>query len=157
METYLVVHIVNHYIVNNNYVKFVFVDSLIDLNVIADIDYKTNHILNPGHYANFIWETKKYLASQGKAYLNWIIAGNKLSNYKSKNKTNIFHHLENLSKQYGFRLFSGFKDRVIYKELFLEGLTVLDMNNEHLKMKMTISHIAAKREINALAEFISPE
>ncbi len=132
-------------------------DSLIDLNVIADIDYKTDRILKPGHYSNFIWDIKKYLASQGKPYLNWIVTGNKLSSFNSKNKTTIFSHLERLSKIYGFRLFPGFKDRVIYKELFLEGLTVLDMNDEALKMKMTISHIAAKREINALAEFISPE
>lgn len=132
-------------------------DSLIDLNVIADIDYKTDRILKPGHYSNFIWDIKKYLASQGKPYLNWIVAGNKISNFNSKNKTTIFSHLERLSKIYGFRLCPGLKDRVIYKELFLEGLTVLDMKNEALKMKMTVSHIAAKREINALAEFISPE
>ena len=123
----------------------------------ADIDYKTDRILKPGHYSNFIWDIKKYLASQGKPYLNWIVTGNKLSSFNSKNKTAIFSHLERLSKIYGFRLFSGFKDRVIYKELFLEGLTVLDMNDEALKMKMTVSHIAAKREINALAEFIYPE
>lgn len=132
-------------------------DSLIDLNVIADIDYKTDRILKPGHYSNFIWDIKKYLASQGKPYLNWIITGNKLSSFNSKNKATVFEHLQRLSKIYGFRLFSGFKDRVIYKELFLEGLTVLDMKDEALKMKMTVSHIAAKREINALAEFISPE
>ena len=51
----------------------------------------------------------------------------------------------------------GFKDRVIYKELFLEGLTVLDMQTDELKRKMSVSHIAAKREIRALAEFICPE
>lgn len=132
-------------------------DSLIDLNVIADIDYQTGRILKPGPYSNFIWDIKKYLATQNKPYLNWIVCGNKLSNYKSKNKTAIFSHLERLSKLYGFRLFPGLKDRVIYKELFLEGLTVLDLNTESLKCKMTISHIAAKREITALAEFISPE
>lgn len=132
-------------------------DSLIDLNVIADIDYQTNRVLKPGHYSNFIWDIKKYMASQGKPYLNWIVTGNRLSSFNSKNKTAIFAHLERLSKIYGFRLFSGLKDRVIYKELFLEGLTVLDMGTPALKCKMTVSHIAAKREINALAEFISPE
>lgn len=132
-------------------------DSLVDLNVIADIDYQTNRILKPGHYSNFIWDIKKYLASQGKPYLNWIVCGNKLSSFKSKNKTAVFAHLERLSKIYGFRLFSGLKDRVIYKELFLEGLTVLDLSNEALKCKMTVSHIAAKREITSLAEFISPQ
>lgn len=132
-------------------------DSLVDLNVLADIDFDSERIRMPGHYANFIWDTKKYLASQGKSYLNWIVVGNKLSSYNSKNKANVFAYLERLAKLYGFRFTTGLKDRVIYKELFLEGLTVLDMNNESLKMKMTISHLAAKREIKALAEFISPE
>lgn len=132
-------------------------DSLVDLNVLADIDYENERIRMPGHYANFIWDTKKYLASQGKSYLNWIVTGNKLSSYNSKNKALVFSYLEKIAKLYGFRFITGLRDRVIYKELFLEGLTVLDMQENSLKMKMTISHLAAKREIKALAEFICPQ
>lgn len=132
-------------------------DSLMDLNVLADIDFENERIRNVGHYANFIWDAKKYLAAQGKPYLNWIVAGNRLSSFNSKNKNTVFMYLERLARQYGFRFTQGLKDRVIYKELFLEGLTVLDMQHERLKMKMTISHLAAKQEIKALAEFISPE
>lgn len=132
-------------------------DSLIDLNVMADIDYEKGRISNPGHYANFIWDTKKYLAAQGKPYLNWIVVGNKISARNSNNKTAVFGYLEKMAKLYGFRFNEGLKDRVIYKELFLEGLTVLDMQNEKLRMKMTMSHLAAKMEIRNLAEFISPE
>ena len=62
-----------------------------------------------------------------------------------------------MSKLYGFRLAEIIKDRVIYRELFLEGLTVLDMQHPDLRLKMSVSHIAAKREIRALAEFICPE
>lgn len=132
-------------------------DSLIDLNVLADIDLNEDRVRMPGHYSNFIWDTKKYLAAQGKAYLNWIVVGNKTSPYNSKNKALVFSYLERLAKLYGFRFNEGLKDRVIYKELFLDGLTVLDMQHESLKMKMSISHIAAKREIKNLAEFICPE
>lgn len=132
-------------------------DSLIDLNVIADIDFASGKVMAPGHYANFIWDSKKYLASQGKAYLNWIITGNKISSFRSKNKAVVFDYLSKLSKLYGFRLFEGFKDRVIYRELFLEGLTVLDMQHPELKMRMSMSHLAAKFEIKNLAEFISPD
>lgn len=132
-------------------------DSLIDLNVLGDIDFDQNKISQPGHYANFIWEVKKYLASQGKAYLNWIVVGNKLSAFKSKNKQVVFDYLEKMSKLYGFRLSETIKDRTIYKELFLEGLTVLDMQHEELRYKMSISHVAAKREIRSLAEFICPD
>ena len=89
--------------------------------------------------------------------INWIVVGNKISALNSRNKNLFFEYLEKLSKLYGFRVCPGFKDRVIYKELFLEGLTVLDMQTDELKRRMSVSHIAAKREIRALAEFICPE
>ena len=72
------------------------------------------------------------------------------------NKAFIFEALEKLGKLYGFRFCEGLKDRVIYKELFLDGLTVLDMQAEPLKRKMSLSHLAAKLEIKNLAEFICP-
>ena len=132
-------------------------DSLIDLNLLANIDNDTGRILTPGCYANYIWDVKKFLAAQEKPYLNWIVTGNKVSTHRSKNKTVVFDYLEQLSKKFGFRLCDGLKDRVIYKELFLEGLTVLDMQHEKLKMRMSISHIAAKIEIKNLAKFICPD
>ena len=132
-------------------------DSLIDLNVLSEIDFEAGKVGRPGHYANYIWDVKKYLASQGKTYLNWIVVGNKISTLKSHNKKIFFEYLNELSKLYGFRVCSGLKDRVIYKELFLEGLTVLDMQHPDLRRRMSVSHVAAKREIRAIAEFICPE
>jgi chromosome partitioning protein len=125
-----------------------------DLSVIADIDRETGEIINAGNYADFVWETKKQLAAKGLSYLNWVICGNKISTIRSNNKNQVFSHLENLSKLYGFRFTSGLKDRVIYKELFLDGLTVLDLTNKDLHRRMTMSHLAAKLELNNLAEFI---
>ena len=132
-------------------------DSMVDVSVIADIDYTKEKITNPGPYAEYIWETKKYLASQGKAYLNWIVVGNKFSNINSRNKNLVFTYLKKIARMYGYRFLEGMKDRTIYKELFLEGLTVLDMSHPQLRLKMSISHLAAKHEIRTLAEFICPE
>ena len=72
------------------------------------------------------------------------------------NKAFVFEVLTKLGKLYGFRFCEGLKDRVIYKELFLDGLTVLDMQHEQLRRKMNMSHLAAKIEIKNLAEFICP-
>lgn len=131
-------------------------DSLIDLSVIADIDRDSGEIVNVGHYADFVWETKKQLANKGLPYLNWVVCGNKISTIRSNNKDQVFAKLENLSKLYGFRFTPGLKDRVIYKELFLDGLTVLDLSSTYLHRRMTISHLAAKIELNNLVEFIFP-
>lgn len=131
-------------------------DSLIDLSAIAEIDSADGQLKCPGPYAEFVWETKKQLASKGKNYLNWIICGNKTTSLKSRNKAFVFEVLTKLGKLYGFRFCEGLKDRVIYKELFLDGLTVLDMQHEQLRRKMNMSHLAAKIEIKNLAEFICP-
>ena len=131
-------------------------DSLIDLSAIADIDPENGEILKSGHYAQFVWETKKRLAAKDLPYLNWVICGNKVSSLRSKNKDLVFAKLDAISKLYGFRFTQGLKDRVIYKELFLDGLTILDMSSPALHRRMSISHLAAKMEINSLAEFIFP-
>ena len=131
-------------------------DSLVDLSAIADFDPDTGEILHAGHYAEFVWEAKKSLAAKGLPYLNWVVCGNKISPIRSKNKNIVFAKLENLAKLYGFRFTPGLKDRVIYKELFLDGLTVLDLTREELHRRMTMSHLAAKMELTDLAEFIFP-
>ena len=131
-------------------------DSLVEMGTIADIDLDTLRVKAPGHYADFVWETKKFLAAHGKNGLNWIVCGNKISPTRSRNKDFIFEQLGKIGKMYGFRFCTGLKDRVIYRELFLEGLTVLDMNQPGLNRRMTTSHLAAKIEIKNLAEFICP-
>ena len=132
-------------------------DSLIDLNVISEIDFAHPDTHHAGRYAQYIWEIKKYMAIHGKPMLNWIVVGNKISSHNSRNKNQVFGYLEKAAKTYGFRVAPAIRDRVIYKELFLQGLTVLDLSTEELKCRLSISHIAAKQEIRKLAEFICPQ
>jgi len=131
-------------------------DSLIDLNVIAEIDFAHPDARHAGRYAQYIWDVKKYLAARGKPMLNWIVVGNKISSLNSRNKNQVFGYLEKAAKTYGFRVAPAIRDRVIYKELFLQGLTVLDLSQDALKCRLSVSHIAAKQEIKSLAEFICP-
>lgn len=131
-------------------------DSLIDLNVLSEVNPNQPDIKHAGHYAQFVWEVKKKLAAEGKPLLNWIVVGNKISSLNSRNKNQVFEYLDSAAKIYGFRIAPNIKDRVIYKELFLQGLTVLDINHEILKYRLSLSHIAAKQEIRDLAEFICP-
>lgn len=131
-------------------------DSLIDLSAIADINPENGEILKAGHYAEFVWETKKKLAAKDLPYLNWVVCGNKVTSLRSKNKDVVFSKLESIGKLYGFRFTEGLKDRVIYKELFLDGLTILDMSTPSLHRRMNMSHLAAKMELNSLTEFIFP-
>jgi chromosome partitioning protein len=45
-------------------------------------------------------------------------------------------------------LVPGFGERVIFRELFLRGLTLFDL--EDVGMTLTMSHIAARQEVRAL-------
>jgi chromosome partitioning protein len=47
---------------------------------------------------------------------------------------------------------SGFGERVIFRELFLKGLTLLDL--EDTGQKLSLSHISAKQELRNLIDIM---
>ena len=59
--------------------------------------------------------------------------------------------LDTLSTRIGFRLARGFGDRVIYRELFPMGLTLLDLGGPDAPLRLsTMSHVTARLEIRSL-------
>ncbi len=56
-----------------------------------------------------------------------------------------------MSKRIGFKLVDGLNERVIYRELFLQGLTLLDLGEEQ-GVALTLSHVAARQELRQLIE-----
>jgi len=54
----------------------------------------------------------------------------------------------------GFRLVSGFGERVIYRELFLKGLTMMDIRDVMGGDDLTMSHVAARQEVRHLMDAI---
>ena len=44
----------------------------------------------------------------------------------------------------------GFSERVIFRELFLSGLTLLDLKSGADATPLTMSHIAARQEVREL-------
>jgi chromosome partitioning protein len=55
--------------------------------------------------------------------------------------------LDELSKRIGFRIAPGLSERVIYRELFPRGLTLLDIG---VIDDVNMSHIAARNELREL-------
>lgn len=82
--------------------------------------------------------------------MDWIILRNRLSSLADKNKAALSDMLGRLSKVMGFRLTSGFGERVIFRQLFLSGLTVLDLREDGVEYKLTMSHVAARQEVRGL-------
>lgn len=127
-------------------------DSFIDLDLLVRLKEISMDILRPSTYAEMVWEQKKQRAIRDGGQTDWIVLRNRLSMLNAKNKEEMERILALLSKRIGYRLAAGFSERVIFRELFHLGLTVLDL--QRIGSPMTLSHIAAKQELKALIQAI---
>ena len=126
-------------------------DSLVDIDVVASLDPDTGKVLAESQYTQNLRDIDIIRREQGKKPMKWFLLRNRISHLSSKNKREVDEALRVMEEKLGFRYISGMGERVVYREMFLKGLTVLDM----LRMGgegVTISHVAAKGEI---AEIIS--
>jgi chromosome partitioning protein len=127
-------------------------DSFIDLDMLVRIKPESLDILRPSTYSEMVWEQKKQRAMRDGGSIDWIVLRNRLSSISSRNKEEMERILSALSKRIGFRLIAGFGERVIFRELFLNGLTLLDTKASNTAL--TLSHVAAKQELAVLMQLI---
>lgn len=127
-------------------------DSFVDLDMLVRVTPESLNILRPSTYAEMVWEQKKQRAIRNGQSIDWIVMRNRLSSLYSRNKEEMERVLKALSKRIGFRLIDGFGERVIFRELFLSGLTLLDLRESNTPL--SLSHIAAKQELSTLMEMI---
>ena len=86
--------------------------------------------------------------------IDWIVLRNRLSPLESRNKKSVGLTLEELARRIGCRCLDGFHERVIFRQLFLQGLTVLDLREEGAGVALNMSHVAARQEIRRLADAV---
>jgi chromosome partitioning protein len=70
------------------------------------------------------------------------------------NKERMRVAIEALAKRIGFRVVPGFNERVIFRELFPRGLTLLDLKDTGVK-GLSISNIAARQELRDLIKALN--
>lgn len=121
-------------------------DSFVDLDLIGNVNAETLDSIKPGIYSAMLWEQKMKRASRTQQEQNWFVVRNRLSTLDAKNKRNVEQALAKLSKRFGFRVAPGFGDRVVFKELFLHGLTLHDAASSE-EINLTPSVIAARQEL----------
>lgn len=124
-------------------------DSFIDLAVLAKVDPLTLVIKGPSHYAELVWEMKKQRALKDGGQVRWIVMRNRLSHLDAKNKQEMERQLLALAKRIGFDIAPGLGERVIYREMFLKGLTLWDVRDGP-SVQMNLSHVAARQELRHL-------
>lgn len=129
-------------------------DSFIDLDLIAKIDGQTMAIQKPSIYSDMVWEYRKERALNGNRQpIKWYIVRNRLSHINAQNKQNIEDLLKQLERRFAFTFLNGFGERVIFRELFLKGLTLMDLGKVE-GASMSMSNITARQEVRALVNAI---
>lgn len=132
-------------------------DSLIDLDVLADIDPLTHEISGPSFYTRHVHELLLAKEQHLGRKTDWIVMRNRLGPLDNQNKRRIHDILQKLSIENGFRVAAGFGERLIFRDLFLQGLTLIDLVHMPDPPVLTSSHQAAMAEILSLLATIAPE
>lgn len=130
-------------------------DSFIDLNLLAKIEDGTFRMDRHGLYSEVVWQAKMQRAQRSGGEVDWVILRNRLSHIDAHNKRNMLIALGNFASRSGSRLAEGLSERVIYKELFLKGMTLLDVMGEGSDVGVTMSHVAARQELRKFMDFLN--
>jgi len=124
-------------------------DSFVDFDLLARVDGETNKILGPSVYSEMVWSARQLRAKAGLKPIDWVVVRNRLGAQQMHNKKKMSDALTALSKRIGFRVAPGFSERVIFRELFPRGLTLLDLRDVGVQ-QLNISNVAARQELREL-------
>jgi chromosome partitioning protein len=124
-------------------------DSFIDFDLLARIDPATGKVLGPSIYAEMVWQARQTRAEAGLKPIDWLVLRNRLGVQQMHNKRRVGEALKVLAKRIGFRVAPGFSERVIFRELFPRGLTLLDLRDLGTE-SLSMSNIAARQELRDL-------
>ncbi|MEO6153145.1 MAG: division plane positioning ATPase MipZ [Croceibacterium sp.] len=126
-------------------------DSFVDFDLIGQVDAETFKVRRLSFYAELIWEARKNRAlkqlREGRRAMDWVVVRNRVQHVDARNQRRIDQALTELSKRVGFRVAHGLSERVIYRELFPSGLTLLDKGQLG---ELGTSHLVARQELRAL-------
>ncbi len=125
-------------------------DTFLDLDVLAEVDRDERQVLGPSLYCDMVVEQNDRRLLSAREPIHWIVMRNRVTHVDSYNKREIIGLLKQLSKRLDFQLVTGFVERVVFHELFLSGLTLLDMPDEPVRDRNYLSHLRACDEFREL-------
>jgi chromosome partitioning protein len=124
-------------------------DSFVDFDLLARIDVDGETILGPSVYAEMVWTARQLRAQAGLQPIDWVVLRNRLGSQAMTNKQRMEQALARLARRIGFRVAPGFSERVVFRELFPRGLTLLDLRDVGVE-RMSMSNVAARQELREM-------
>lgn len=126
-------------------------DSFVDFDLIGQVEGESFKVRKLSFYAELIWEARikrsRKAIEENRPEMDWIVVRNRTGHTEARNRSRIEQALTEMSKRVGFRVSHGLSERVIYRELFPSGLTLLDKG--HLG-DLGTSHLVARQELRQL-------
>ena len=126
-------------------------DSFVDFDLIGQVEGESFKVKRLSFYAELIWEARlkrsRATIEQDRGQMDWVVVRNRTGHTEARNMARIEKALTELSRRVGFRVAKGLSERVIYRELFPSGLTLLDKG--HLG-DLGTSHLVARQELRTL-------
>jgi chromosome partitioning protein len=122
-------------------------DSFVDFDLIGQVHPDTFQVTRPSFYSELIWDARKARAKADGATIDWVVLRNRLQHIEARNMRRVSEALQQLAKRVGFRIIPGLGERVIYRELFPKGLTMIDSREFG---EMGLSHVAARQELREM-------
>ena len=131
-------------------------DSFVDFDLIGQVDAETFKVRKLSFFAELIWEARikrsRVTLEQQRPEMDWIVVRNRTGHVEARNQARLHKALGEMAKRVGFRVAQGLSERVIYRELFPSGLTLLDKGQLG---ELGTSHLVARQELRALIKALS--
>lgn len=126
-------------------------DSFVDFDLIGQVEGESFKVKKLSFYAELIWEARlkrsRSTIEQQRRQMDWVVVRNRTGYTEARNMARIEKALGEMAKRVGFRVAKGLSERVIYRELFPSGLTLLDKGQLG---DLGTSHLVARQELREL-------
>lgn len=129
-------------------------DSFVDFDLLAHTDTDGVEIRQPSVYSEMVWNARQLRAQAKLPPIDWVVVRNRMGAQNMVNKQKMAAALDKLAKRIGFRTAPGFNERVIFRELFPRGLTLLDLRDLGIT-SLNISNVAARQELRDLMKALN--
>jgi chromosome partitioning protein len=124
-------------------------DSAVDLDVLINIQGARRPGQLPlSQYATLVWEQRMEKTATAGRTLQWIVVRNRMHAIVSRNQETLEQVLRSLASRIGFQVGPCVAERIIFRELFAYGLTLLDY------ARLAAAHLTACQEVASLVSQI---